>query len=129
RDMLVPVVKSLKERSKTLKDMASMATFYFLNEVEYDEKARDRFLTHETKYILEMFLDRFEGLHSLDEESEKKIIEDIVQETNRKVVDVIQPIRVALSGRTASPGIFEVINILGKETVVKRIKRAIDSIV
>lgn len=129
RDMLVPVVKSLKERSKTLKDMASMATFYFLNEVEYDEKARDRFLTHETKYILEMFLDRFEGLHSLDEESEKKIIEDIVQETNKKVVDVIQPIRVALSGRAASPGIFEVINILGKETVIKRIKRAIDSIV
>ncbi|HOV89982.1 MAG TPA: glutamate--tRNA ligase [Syntrophorhabdaceae bacterium] len=128
REKIVPVAKSLKERSKTLKEMASMAKFYFIDEVEYEEKAKEKFLTLETRQILEMFLNEFENLHMPEEESEKKIIEDIVNKTNRKVVDVIQPIRVALSGRTASPGIFEVINILGKEMVVKRIKRAINSI-
>lgn len=128
RDKLVPVVKSLKERAKTLKEMASMAAFYFQDTIEYETKAREKFLTPETRYVLERFLDGFRTIETLDEASEKRIIEDIVRETNKKVVDVIQPIRVALTGRTASPGIFEVIDILGRQSVEKRIERAIHSI-
>jgi len=125
KEKLIPVVKSLKERAKTLKEMASMAAYFFNDNIEYDEKAREKFLTPQTRDILESFLNGFKTLHTLDEASEKKIIEDIVRQTNRKVVDVIQPIRVALTGRTASPGIFEVIDILGRESVEKRIDRAI----
>ncbi len=125
KEKLIPVVKSLKERAKTLKEMASMAAYFFNDNIEYDEKAREKFLTPQTRDILESFLNGFKTLHTLDEASEKKIIEDIVRQTNKKVVDVIQPIRVALTGRTASPGIFEVIDILGRESVEKRIDRAI----
>ena len=127
-EKLIPVVKSLKGRAKTLKEMASMAAYFFNDKIEYDEKARERFLTPKTRDILEMFLNGFRALHTLDEASEKEIIEDIVRQTNKKVVDVIQPIRVALTGRTATPGIFEVIDILGRESVEKRIERAIHSI-
>jgi len=125
KEKLIPVVKSLKERAKTLKEMASMAAYFFNDNIEYDEKAREKFLTPQTRDILESFLNGFKTLHTLDEASEKKIIEDIVRQTNKKVVDVIQPIRVALTGRAASPGIFEVIDILGRESVEKRIDRAI----
>jgi len=68
---------------------------------------------------------KFEALDALDEAEQKRLIESIMVEFNKKAVEVIQPIRVALSGKEASPGIFEVINILGKEVVMNRIKRAL----
>jgi len=52
----------------------------------------------------------------------------LTKKYNAKPVNIIQPVRVALCGRTVSPGIFEVIAILGKESVEKRIARAIESI-
>ena len=56
------------------------------------------------------------------------LVEGIAKDFGKKLVEVIQPVRVALSGREVTPGIFEVIGILGRETVEKRIKRAISSI-
>jgi glutamyl-tRNA synthetase len=53
----------------------------------------------------------------------------MAQESGKKLAEVIQPIRVALCGRTVSPGIFEVVSILGRESVAKRIEKAIISIV
>ena len=63
-----------------------------------------------------------------DEESLKGALEGLTKKYNAKPVAVIQPIRVALCGKTVSPGIFEVIAILGKESVERRIKRAVESI-
>ncbi|HPP06257.1 MAG TPA: glutamate--tRNA ligase family protein, partial [Syntrophorhabdaceae bacterium] len=128
RQKLIPIVKSLKDRAKTIKEMAQMAEFFFNDEIHYEEKAKEKYLTPDTKRILESFLDGFVCIEENDEEAQKRLIENIVKETGKKPVDVIQPIRVSLSGRTASPGIFEVIEILGKESVEKRIKRAINSI-
>jgi glutamyl-tRNA synthetase len=125
RNMLIPVVKNLKERSKTLKEMASMARFFFTDDFEYDEKAREKFLTVGAIPILDSFLSGLKNLDFLDENEQKKLIEDMVKTFNKKVVEIIQPIRVALSGKTVSPGIFEVIAILGKESVEQRIERAI----
>lgn len=129
KDKLIPIVKNLKDRAKTIKEMAQMAEFFFNDSIKYDEKAKERYLNYETKGILEKFLDGFMSLEINDEAAHKALIENLVKETGRKPVDVIQPIRVALSGRTATPGIFDVINILGRESVEKRIKKAIDSIV
>jgi glutamyl-tRNA synthetase len=125
RIKLTAVVKNLKERAKTLKEMASMARFFFTDDFEYDEKAREKFLTDETMPILDSFLSGLKNITSLDENKQKKLIEDMVQAFNKKVVEIIQPVRVALSGKTVSPGIFEVINILGKESVEQRLERAI----
>jgi glutamyl-tRNA synthetase len=52
----------------------------------------------------------------------------MAQESGKKLVEVIQPIRVALCGKTTSPGIFEVVSILGRERVEKRLQKAIASI-
>jgi len=125
RDRLVSVVKNLKERSKTLKEMALMARFFFTDDFEYDEKAREKFLTVDALPILDSFLSGLKSLDFLDENEQKKLIEGMVKAFNKKVVEIIQPIRVALSGKTVSPGIFEVIAILGKESVEQRIERAI----
>ena len=71
------------------------------------------------------------GKDSEKNEAEKKyrtLFETMAQDAGKKLVEVIQPIRVALCGRTVSPGIFEVVSILGRERVGKRIEKAIASI-
>lgn len=125
---LISIVVNLRERAKTLKEMAAMAAFFFAEDVEYDPKAREKFLTSDTKTILESFLAGFKGLPSLDNEEQKLLLDGIARKHDKKMADVIQPIRVALSGRTVTPGIFEVITILGREMVQKRLERAIQSI-
>jgi len=127
-EKLTAVVANLKERARTLTEMAGMAAVYFTEDVEYDEAARAKFLNADTKPVLESFLAGFKNLASLDPEEQRVLVEGIAKDQNKKMVGVAQPIRVALTGRTVSPGIFEVVAILGREAVEKRIKKAIDSI-
>ncbi|MDD5009196.1 MAG: glutamate--tRNA ligase [Syntrophorhabdaceae bacterium] len=128
RDILVPIAANFKERARTLKEMAQMAAFFFHDDVAYEETAKQKFLTPATKPILENFLEGFKGLPSIDGEEQRRLIENIARDYNTKLVNVIQPIRVSLCGRTVSPGIFEVIGILGRENVEKRLRRAIETI-
>ena len=127
-DTLNSIVLNLRDRAKTLVEMAQMGEFFFKDEIDYEPKAREKFLTPATKPILEEFLARFERLESISEDDQRKVIEAMAAEQGKKLVEVAQPIRVALTGRQASPGIFEVVGILGKHAVEKRIRRAISSI-
>jgi glutamyl-tRNA synthetase len=127
-DTLNSIVLNLRDRAKTLVEMAQMAEFFFQDEIDYEQKARDKFLTTATKPILEEFLLRCERIECLSEDELRKLIEAMAAEEGRKLGEIAQPIRVALTGKQASPGIFEVAAILGKEAVEKRIKRAISSI-
>lgn len=122
------IVLNLRDRAKTLIEMAQMGEFFFKEEIDYEPKAKEKFLTPATKPILEEFLSRFGRLESISEDEQRKVIEAMAAEQGKKLVEVAQPIRVALTGRQASPGIFEVVGILGKSAVEKRIKRAISSI-
>lgn len=126
--LLAKVVVSLRERAKTLKEMALMAEFYFSDDFPFDETARTKFLSAVTKPVLDDFLEGFKSFQSADEEALKGLIEGLTKKYNAKPVNIIQPVRVALCGKTVSPGIFEVIAILGREKVEKRLTRAIESI-
>ena len=129
KEKLIPVVINLRDRAKTLKEMAEMAAFFFTEDFVYDENAKNKFLTPATRPILERFLKEFNGMPAFDENEQRRIFEAMAQESGKKLAEVIQPIRVALCGRTVSPGIFEVVSILGRESVAKRIEKAIISIV
>jgi glutamyl-tRNA synthetase len=125
---LIQIIRNLLGRAKTLKEMAEMARFFFGEEIEYEPAARAKFLTQSARPILERFLNDFRELPLLDEASQRALIETIAKDHGKKLVDIVQPIRVALSGKAASPGIFEVIDILGRDVVKKRIEQAISSI-
>ena len=125
---LLGIVMNLRERARTLKEMAEMAEFFFCEDVSYESKAREKFLNENTKVFLEEFLKGFVGLETLAVEEQRGLLEAIAGDHGRKIVDVVQPVRVALCGRSVSPGIFEVIQVLGKDVVRKRVERAILSI-
>ena len=122
---LIRIIRNLLGRAKTLKEMAKMGGFFFGEDIEYEASAKAKFLTGAAKPILERFLNDFQQLPTLDEANQRSLIENIARDSGKKLVDIVQPLRVALSGKAVSPGIFEVIEILGKDVVEKRIERAI----
>jgi glutamyl-tRNA synthetase len=128
REKLLKVVAILRERAKTLKEMARMAEFFFKDEIEYEVKAKEKHLTGTAKPILERFLHDLPRMPHSGETEQRALVEGIAKDQEKKLVEIIQPIRVALSGKEVTPGIFEVIEILGYDTVEKRIRKAIQSI-
>ncbi len=125
---LEAIIDTLKERSETLKDMASGALFYFVDEFTYDDKAARKFLKPEKVDILASLIARLEKLSDINAETVERIFIDIMAEHDLKLGKVAQPVRVALTGGTISPGIFETIAALGKEKTLKRLQKAVDYI-
>jgi glutamyl-tRNA synthetase len=122
---LESVIKTLAPRSKTLVDMADAAMFYFGDNVVYEEAAAKKFLTAETSDIIIKLIEKLEALEDFSEKSLEGAFVALMEETGLKLGKIAQPVRVALSGKTASPGIFEIIEIMGKNRVVSRLKDAL----
>jgi len=118
------VINTLRERSKTLLDMADGAGFYFEDITRYEEKAAQKFLKPPALAPLNLLVDRLTQLERFDEKSLEGVFLDVMDRTGLKLGKIAQPVRVALTGKTASPGIFEIIEALGKERVVSRLKKA-----
>jgi glutamyl-tRNA synthetase len=122
---LAKVIKGFKERSKTLEEMADAALFYFKDEIDYQPKAAKKFLTLKAVDIFTEAISCFERAEDFREGEIEAIFNKITSERNISLGQIAQPHRVALTGSTASPGIYEVISNLGKERVIKRLKDAI----
>ena len=127
-DLLKKVVLSLRERVKTLVEMADLAEFYFVKEVSYEAKAAEKFLNRDSLSVLEQIVDALSKEAALDKERSHRLIQQLAETRGVPLVRVAQPLRVALTGKTVSPPIDEVMGILGKEVVIQRLQRAIEYI-
>ncbi len=118
------VIETLQPRSKTLVEMAQGAAFYYRDDIEFEEKAAKKFLKSENQYLLNKCADRFEGLGDFSQDSQEEVFKQIMDQTGLGFGKIAQPLRVAVTGTTVSPGIFEMFIALGKEKTVQRIRRA-----
>ena len=119
------VIRTLNARSKTLKDMADDADFYYTDTVSYDEKAAKKFFKPASLEPLVFLAEQLEALDEFNETDLENAFKAVMEKTGLKLGKIAQPVRLALTGRTASPGIFEIIEIIGKDRVLSRIKDAI----
>ncbi|RPJ18052.1 MAG: glutamate--tRNA ligase [Desulfobacteraceae bacterium] len=122
------VIKTLNARSKTLKEMAESAAFYFQESVSYDRDAAAKFFTPDSLKIMKMLVESLESVESFDEKSLEGVFMKAMEATGLKLGKIAQPVRLALTGKTVSPGIFEILGILGKEKSLSRLKRAVSFI-
>lgn len=125
---LLMIIEQLRERSKTLNDFVSQSSYFYNEVTEYEEKAKNKFLTEDTKPILQALMEKLGSVENFTYDNIQKALEEVVVELDLKFGKIAQPMRVALTGGTVSPGIGEVIEILGKEKVISRIQKAIDFI-
>jgi len=126
--LLKKAVLSFKERVKTLVEMADGSEFYFCERITYDDKAAAKFLNEETVPVFDAIIGSFSKEAVLDKESSHRLIHQLAESRGEPLVKVAQPLRVALTGRTVSPPIDEVIEILGKDRVIQRLRAAIEYI-
>jgi glutamyl-tRNA synthetase len=126
--LLRKVVSSLQERVKTLMEMADLSEFYFCEEIVYDEKAAEKFLNAESIEILKQVTVSLSAEALLDKERGHRLIQSVAEGRGVPLVKIAQPLRVALTGKTVSPPIDEVMEALGKAKVIKRLEKAIEYI-
>lgn len=123
--LLKRAVLSLRARAKTLAEMADLSEFYFCREIAYDEKAAGKFLKPDTMPVLEQVIAFLSKEAILDKGGAHHLIQQLAEARGVPLVKVAQPIRVALTGRTISPPIDEVMETLGKAMVIHRLQKAI----
>ena len=122
---IAKVIPCLNQRAKTLVEMAEKSAFFFKKEVEFDEKARNKFLTEDARPLLEKVIAGFSTLDDFSAENIETLFKKIVEEQGMKLGKLAQPVRVALTGTTVSPGIYDVILLLGKEETLKRLQNVV----
>lgn len=125
---LEAVIPHLRERAKTLVEMADWTMPYIVEPVAMDEAAAGKFLTPAIAPSLHKFVERATTIESFSKEALEPVVQVILEEEQLKMGKFAQPLRVALTGRTFSPGIYEVMELLGKDRTLKRLERAIDRI-
>jgi glutamyl-tRNA synthetase len=123
---LAQLVVLVKERTKTLIEMVEWVKPYFGQEVVYEDEAAGKFLTPATAPILQKLLARFETLPGFSKAAWEETFKKLVEEEGIKMGQLAQPVRVALTGRTASPGLFEVMEVLGRERTLIRLRQGIE---
>ncbi len=121
------LIDSLRERSKTLKEMADAALKMLKEPSSYDEKAVKKFLKEENIEILKKFktaLSEKENLHlPVDYE---EFVKEFIERNELKLKNLAQPLRIALVGDTVSPSIYDLLSIVGKEEIIKRIDKLLN---
>ena len=127
RQWLSKAIKTLQERAKTLLELAASLRYYIAEDVQYDEKAKTKFLNEKSLPYLQELKGAIESIDFSHSELEK-VFKSIVEKHGIKLGALAQPVRVAMTGGTESPGIFEVLEVLGKEKTLKRLDKAINSI-
>jgi glutamyl-tRNA synthetase len=122
--MLVRAMPGLKARAKTLVDLADSASIYFLpRPLTPDDKAKD-LLDKGGRDLLRALLPKLEAQADFSHTATMELCKAYASEIGKKLGDIAQPLRAALTGRLVSPGVFEVMEILGKEESLGRLKDA-----
>ena len=121
---LEKIIPLLQPRAGTIKEMAEMAMFFLVEDhkLDYDQKAVQKFLTPEIRRLLSEIASRLEKLDSFDQEALEQDLGEYIRNKEIKFKVIAQPLRVAITGKTASPGLFETMEVLGRERVVNRLK-------
>jgi glutamyl-tRNA synthetase len=124
-EYLIKVVGLLKERVRRLNDFVSLGEYFFHSEFKYDQEAAQKEFTPAGAELLKKLKERFESAVKFDKENLEKTFNDLAGELGVKKGALIHPARLAVSGITVGPSLYETLEVLGKEAVINRLARAI----
>ncbi|MBN2373091.1 glutamate--tRNA ligase [bacterium] len=126
---LKKVLASVQPRLKIISDVTELTSYFWEDDVQYDPDAINK-LTEDPKAvdILNALQERFSVLKFFTIEAMEQTCQELISELGVKFGVLVHPVRAAVTGRTAGPGLFETLDLLGREKVMKRIKKSIQFI-
>ncbi len=120
-EYLKNVINLMKERISTLNDLFDYGSYFFTEPVSYDHKGLAKHWNPEIKPIFTQFTKELEKTENWSAEDLEPILREFAEKKHIKAAQLIHILRLAVTGRTVSPGIFEVMETLEKSIVVNRI--------
>lgn len=120
---VVKILPMLRQRARTVKELADGMTYFFVDSVAYEPTAV-KLLTPSVAPVLSALGERLETADFGSPEPVETVFKALLEERGMKLKDLAQPVRVALTGGTVSPGLFEMMTALGREKCVERIRKA-----
>jgi glutamyl-tRNA synthetase len=119
------MIATLRERAKTLSELVDAAHYYLSDEISFDEKAAKKFLTKEAADPIEDLIRKLSALEEFSAVNVEQVFTATLQAKALSMGKLAQPVRVALTGSTVSPGIHDVIAVLGRERTIQRLRQAL----
>ncbi len=121
------LIESMRTSANNLQGIAINLKAYYLDEIEYDERAIKKFVIPNSS-ILNTILTKFELIDLWNEENLDQALKEIRESLNIKIPQVNQPIRIALTGSTNSPSLCLTMFLFGKDESLKRIQNLINHV-
>ncbi len=125
---LIKAVETMQVRSNTLKELAEGMLFYCQEPSEYEQKGSKKYLKASIREPMLFLIEELKKADFLSEENLRKVFEKTMEKFDIKMIKIAQPVRISLTGRSAAPGIYEMLMILGKDESIKRIEKILDAI-
>jgi glutamyl-tRNA synthetase len=126
-DWLKLVIELFKARATTLNDFVERSDFLFLEEISFAPEAAKLLQDEKTKGYLKAFGEAIEKTEPFNQENLEEAARKVIEALGINNKQLLQPARAALSGKLATPGIFELMLLMGKEKVIKRLSAALNS--
>jgi glutamyl-tRNA synthetase len=126
RVRFIGMLDTLRERAKTLVELVEQGRFYFERPSSYEPKGAQKFLTADGARRLGTMIERLEKEPEFTAAAIERVVRALTEELGLKLVDLAQLARLAATGRTASPPIFDVLALLGRDESLTRLRRARD---
>lgn len=120
------MVDTLRERVSTLKELLESARYFIEDELTFDEAAVKKLLTAEAAPLLEALIARLDGLPAWNTESLEECFRAVAEEQDKKLGKLAQPVRVAVTGGKQSPGIFDVLDVVGRDRTLDRLRKGVE---
>ncbi len=120
------VLELLRDRIKQWDNVVPMTGYFFTEEYAYDQKSVDKRLKKEGALAsLKLIRDRFAALSEFNAATTDKVLHDLAAEKAVNAGELVHPIRVAVSGTAVGPSLFHMLEVMGKDRVLKRIDRTL----
>jgi glutamyl-tRNA synthetase len=126
-DYLRNVVSLMKERVSTINDFTEFGYYFFADPEKYDEKGLAKYWKPDIKPLFAEYLGILKNCSDWSAAALEKELREFAESKRVKAGGIIHVLRLALTGMTISPGIFELMNILGDKKVIKRIELLISN--
>jgi len=124
---LIKIVSSIKERANFVSDFWELADYFFVEPSTYDEKATKNW-KEETPALMKQVIEVLESIEDFTSVNIETILKDWMTINEIGMGKVMQPLRLSMVGALKGPHLFDIIELIGKEETIKRLKKAITSL-
>ncbi len=127
-DFLIKAMNTLRARTSTLNQMADTALFYCTAPETFEEKGAKKYFKSNVKDAIIFLRNKLQNTDFSSQDRLKEAFDETIKKFNTKMIKIAQPVRIAITGRSVGPGIYEMLTIIKKDESLKRIDKMINEI-